>query len=309
VINEETRRQIPQMANAHFGNIGDIWKHLPLASILAMERPAMYWESHSGAAKYVLSSSPERDYGIFYFLKNVSRSRTLRLSAYYRTLEDLENLNGTVPSYPGSPLLAMMLLRAYAGSFLFCDIDARSLESVMDCAAWLNIDSGRILCIGGDGVAAILDRLDKTPEEEILDTFIFIDPFDIAGGVQRGDAPITLFCNAARAGAKTALWYGFSSREERNRCWDNMLEGLHACHVDASGTTLWCGEICLKSMDRLPSGLDTGVGGCGVLTANLDTNVASVCAELGSELARIYERARFPSGHSGAFDFNTVSMW
>jgi hypothetical protein len=33
------------MANTHYGEIGDIWKHLPLAEILAIERPRRYWES------------------------------------------------------------------------------------------------------------------------------------------------------------------------------------------------------------------------------------------------------------------------
>ena len=111
------------MANPHFGNIGDIWKHLPLAAILALERPARYWESHCGSARYTLSTSMGRDYGIFYFLKNVSRSDVLRSSAYNRTLEELEDMNGSAPSYPGSPLIAMMLLRNSAESFVFCDTD------------------------------------------------------------------------------------------------------------------------------------------------------------------------------------------
>gem|GEM_PF-3449085 len=36
-----------KMANKHFGSIGDIWKHLPLAEILEIERPRNYWESHA----------------------------------------------------------------------------------------------------------------------------------------------------------------------------------------------------------------------------------------------------------------------
>ncbi len=35
------------MANVHYGGIGDIWKHLPLAEILSIETPSTYWESHS----------------------------------------------------------------------------------------------------------------------------------------------------------------------------------------------------------------------------------------------------------------------
>jgi 23S rRNA (adenine2030-N6)-methyltransferase len=53
------------MANIHYGNIGDIWKHLPLAEILAIEAPSAYWESHAGSSHYALTHSPEREYGIF----------------------------------------------------------------------------------------------------------------------------------------------------------------------------------------------------------------------------------------------------
>ncbi len=38
------------MANRHFGRIGDVWKHLPLAEILLLETPRRYWETHAGSA-------------------------------------------------------------------------------------------------------------------------------------------------------------------------------------------------------------------------------------------------------------------
>jgi hypothetical protein len=54
------------MANIHYGNIGDVWKHLPLAEILSMEAPNTYWESHAGSSQYPLTHSAERDYGVFF---------------------------------------------------------------------------------------------------------------------------------------------------------------------------------------------------------------------------------------------------
>ena len=62
-------------------------------------------------------------------------------------------------------------------------------------------------------------------------------------------------------------------------------------------------------MDDPDFKVDPGVKGCGVLTANLSEKTTRGCADLGNELSRIYERAIFPTGHSGAFDFNTVSIW
>ena len=44
------------MANQHYGKIGDVWKHLPLAEILGMLKPTEYWESHAGSTRYPLSA-------------------------------------------------------------------------------------------------------------------------------------------------------------------------------------------------------------------------------------------------------------
>lgn len=297
------------MANPHFGNIGDVWKHLALAAILALERPGRYWESHSGAAKYALSSSLSRDYGIFYFLKNVSRSQMLRGSAYNRTLEEIEEMNGSIPSYPGSPLLALLLLRGYTETFIFCDTDPECTESINDCAAWLGINGRRLQCICKDGATALRGELERARDEDALDTLIFIDPFDPFDGLDLGDSAFDLFCHATLAGAKTVHWYGFSSGPERTACWDNILETLKAYEIDSSGSVLWCGEICLRLMDDPAFTLNPGVRGCGILTANLSDRSTRDCTDLGNELSRVYERAKFPTGQSGAFDFNTVSIW
>jgi len=51
------------VANRHYAKIADVWKHLPLTELLAVERPTRYLESHAGSAQYPLTASPERDYG------------------------------------------------------------------------------------------------------------------------------------------------------------------------------------------------------------------------------------------------------
>jgi 23S rRNA A2030 N6-methylase RlmJ len=297
------------MANPHFGNIGDIWKHVPLATILALERPAAYCESHSGSAKYVLSTSVERDYGIFFFLKNVSRSQALQSSAFNRTLEELEEMNGTVPSYPGSPLLALLLLRNCAESFVFCDTDRASMASIKECAPWIGVNDRRVQCVAGDGVAHLSNDLLQKSESELLNMLVFIDPFDPFDGLDLGASPMDLFCLAANAGARGVLWYGFHSGADRTGCWDNMLRTLRSYKIDSSSAVLWCGEICMKVLDDPDFNIDPGVKGCGILTAGLSDKTTSRCAELGKELSRIYQRSRFTSGHSGAFDFSTVSIW
>jgi 23S rRNA A2030 N6-methylase RlmJ len=75
------------MANPHFGNLGDVWKHVALAEALASERPLNYWETHAGSAIYLLSHSPARDYGAYYLLEGGRRSSILSQSPFYQELK------------------------------------------------------------------------------------------------------------------------------------------------------------------------------------------------------------------------------
>jgi len=101
------------MANVHYASIGDVWKHLPLAEILQIECPRRYWETHSGSSSYPLTRSPERDYGAFAFLERGGHSPELEGSSYRRLLA--RHVGGEVPTYPGSPLIAMELLGSAGG--------------------------------------------------------------------------------------------------------------------------------------------------------------------------------------------------
>jgi 23S rRNA (adenine2030-N6)-methyltransferase len=103
------------MANIHYARIGDVWKHLPLAEVLAVERPGSYWESHAGSSSYPLTRSPQRDYGVFLFLERADRSKALKGSAYRRLLY-LRESGGIPPAYPGSPMIAMEMLGGTGGA-------------------------------------------------------------------------------------------------------------------------------------------------------------------------------------------------
>lgn len=97
------------MANVHYGTIGDIWKHLPLAEILAIETPTRYWESHAGSSHYVLTHSPERDYGIFYFAHAASQSELLSHAVYLHLLKRYESKAVRSTSISNSSTLSMFL--------------------------------------------------------------------------------------------------------------------------------------------------------------------------------------------------------
>lgn len=66
------------MANPHFAKLADVGKHLPLAEVLSIERPANYWESHAGNAVYTMVDDAERGYGASPFVDAAPASRGCR---------------------------------------------------------------------------------------------------------------------------------------------------------------------------------------------------------------------------------------
>jgi 23S rRNA A2030 N6-methylase RlmJ len=77
--------------NRHFAELGDVWKHLPLAEILHMDPPRVYWETHAGSASYPLTESPSRLHGLFgscpslHTIQNCGAARTSRRLRMSRT--------------------------------------------------------------------------------------------------------------------------------------------------------------------------------------------------------------------------------
>jgi 23S rRNA (adenine2030-N6)-methyltransferase len=297
------------MANEHFGRIGDIWKHLPLAQILSIERPSRYWESHAGSAQYPLTHSPERDYGIFHLLQHADESGDLRSSAYWRLLDGLR-VKDSLPYYPGSPMIAMLLLQPDQVDYCFCDLDGESLTNILEHARRLGIRDSDINCVKDDGVPALFHAAEGLSTENAAHTFTHIDPYEPFDESGSGcPAPVDLFCGLSGRGLKTMLWYGFDSHEHRALCHDRIRRSLADANLDPASIGLWCGEIVLSIINEPNCQFDPGVrGGCGILTANLSAEAVSACLQLGKGLEPAYETTTLPTGHSGAVRFTTVSV-
>ena len=90
------------MANQHFANFGDAWKHLLLTEVSSL-RPGHYVQTHAGSAIYRLVDDVECGLGAEMFLSASSEIEPLRSSPCRRHI--LEFAHGAEPSYPGSPLL------------------------------------------------------------------------------------------------------------------------------------------------------------------------------------------------------------
>ncbi len=86
------------MANPHFANLGDVWKHLLLAEVISWLRPGHYVETHSGSATYRLVCDIERGLGVEMFLSASSEAEPLLSSPYRRYIREFAR--GSEPVVP-----------------------------------------------------------------------------------------------------------------------------------------------------------------------------------------------------------------
>ncbi|HNS21298.1 MAG TPA: 23S rRNA (adenine(2030)-N(6))-methyltransferase RlmJ [Sedimentisphaerales bacterium] len=286
--------------NVHHGKIGDIWKHLPLAEILSIEKPTRYWDSHAGSAEYPLTHSWERDYGVFHFLENAGQSADLCNSAFFRVLLGLQSGKANLCVYPGSPGLAMTLL-AQSAEYLFCNTDVRSIDSIRLVARTRGLSEARARCVLGDGVVTVQKALSELPARGLGKLFLHIDPYN---PLERGEGrqhAADLFFEAASKGVRTMLWYGWDTNGTHDHIWAQLAESFHSLKFTES-VSYWCGEI---SLVEAPNP-DPGVAGCGILCGNLSDASILACTRLGNSLATVYQDATLPGNRSGAIDFHTV---
>jgi hypothetical protein len=254
------------MANRHFAELGDVWKHLPLAEILRLNPPQHYWETHAGSPSYPLTASPTRVHGAPRFLTRAPFDPDLLRCSY------LEALQAEPGVYPGSPTLAFRELGANA-TYMFCDIDPVSAAALRTIGM-----HQRVRVVEGDGVAAIAseaERMDIEPKR----VFVHIDPYDPYERVSTGAmTPVELAGSLACRGYRLFYWYGYESIAERG--W-----AVHAISRLAPGINLWCGDMLMPAPFVFPE--RSGPWGCGVVMANMTAIEAGTCARLGTALERI----------------------
>jgi len=254
--------------NNHFAELGDVWKHLPLAEILRVDPPRAYWETHAGSASYPLTESPSRLHGALRFLSLAPYDTDLRSCAYLAALTHEPGM------YPGSATLAMRSLGTSA-NYLFCDVDPRSVASLLDAGGGLDV---RV--VDADGVSAI-EREAQLARVDARDVLVHVDPFEPFERVSRDSrTPVELAGWLADAGYRLVYWYGYDSVERRGWARD-VIAGL-APHAE-----LWCGDVLIPASLVYPG--RPGAWGCGVVLANAKEADTRVCERLGRALERISE--------------------
>ena len=291
------------MANSHYGNIGDVWKHLPLAEILEIESPSRYWESHAGSSHYALTHSPEREYGIFYFAHAASQSELLTHAVYPQLLKGYEQ-DGLLRLFPGSPLLAMTVLQPHHTAFLFCDIDQESLSAITDDGARVGLPQEAVQVVCGDGIGTLTHLLASLDALSMKTTFAHLDPYLPFAANAEGITSVDLFCEMSKRGGKTMLWYGFNSKGEQEHFHQQLQHAflVHTFHPTID--QLWCGEITLNAIHTPDYLFHPGVMGCGILLSNVGSASLTACKHLGEALETLYAEAPLPHQQSGALTFS-----
>jgi hypothetical protein len=261
-------RWMIEIMNNHFAELGDVWKHLPLAEILRLNPPRVYWETHAGSASYPLTESPSRLHGALRFLTLAPGDPDLEGCAYLAALRLVAGV------YPGSATLAMRALGRSA-SYVFCDVDPGSAASLRDAGAGLDV---RV--VDTDGVSAI-EREAQLAGVDAREVLVHVDPFEPFERVTPDSrTPVELAGWLAEAGYRLVYWYGYDSIERRGWARD-VIAGL------APHAQLWCGDVLMPASLVYHGRLKAW--GCGVVLANATETETGVCERLGRGLERMSE--------------------
>ena len=291
--------------NRYYGNIGDVWKHLVLAELLALEPPKRYWETHAGSASYPLTHSPDRDYGIYRFLERGGSVPELAGSRYAAELSRLSDGGKAPANFPGSALLAMQMLGDGA-DYLLCDLDPESVTSLRTAAAELGL-SEREVVREADGMTTVLEEARRLKGEpgEVVVTIDPFEPFEVAGGV----SALELAASLIEDDFKVIYWYGYDTPEQRAYPMGVLRE-----YARESGASVWCGDLMLvataghseQEVEELLAGAEGPGAGCGIVCANFLEASVERGTRLGEAVAKAWEDARLPNGSPGALEFLAV---
>jgi 23S rRNA (adenine2030-N6)-methyltransferase len=279
------------MANPHFGNIGDVWKHVVLAEVLEREPPAWYAETHAGSGAYAVVRSGERRYGFLRFLEVAPRLPLLARSRYRAIAASyVESDRGL---YPGSALLAMTML-GDASSYLLCDHDPGSVADLSGWSRELGLHNCEVA--ETDGIAAVAAWLSGESRRPAL---VHIDPFDQDARAPGGYSALELAARIADSGTGLVYWYGYGEPGAQGRA--------HKQLAALTRVPLWSGEVTVTGANDSLADLDRSatLRTFGIILANVQEGTADACAALGNALSCAYADAVLPDGAPGDLAFTS----
>ncbi|HVF07068.1 MAG TPA: 23S rRNA (adenine(2030)-N(6))-methyltransferase RlmJ [Actinomycetota bacterium] len=284
------------MANPHFGEIGDVWKHLVLGDVLDRVRPSRYWETHAGSGTYPLDRSWEREYGVFRLLREAPRAPAIAASRFLGLVRTLPPGDDGAERYPGSPRLAMEVLGGSA-TYLLCDLDPASVADLTRTARELDLQD-LVRAERADGLATAWASAQALAPDAATATLVLLDPFDATERSVDDMDSLDLFARLASGGFPTLMWLGYDDAAGRDGIRARArVDGApsHLFHVDTAHL-------------RGETTLNPGAPGCGMLLANVPVDVVDHVERLGRQLAACYDEALMPDGTPGGLRFMRVDL-
>jgi 23S rRNA A2030 N6-methylase RlmJ len=249
------------MANKHFGNVGDVFKHALLSVALGVMQPDQYIETHAGMYSYRADSAPERTHDFRWLLAAAEQER-YATDLYVMLLSDAVRQSGM---YPGSVALADMILPS-ASIIEPYDCD---LETSLDVKVALDFSQRKWIPTPiGDGLAAVDAQRDTLTPSHL----VFIDPFDAHAG---DPSSIKVFKKLAKRGIPVILWYPLLAPDDRLELPEKGLR----CE--------------LRTVGGVP-----GLHGCGMAFRNLSEEAEAAIYSEALEISRIL-RAPITVSHDG----------
>jgi 23S rRNA (adenine2030-N6)-methyltransferase len=263
------------MIYQHYGKIGDIWKHLPLCSVISIESPGVYVETNSAYCDYSLTKTKEQEYGIYNFIDKASDYQLFKDSEYYKLIQPYVNKD----RYLGSPGLAISMLKRTADKLIFFDTNNAALENIKSYAHQNNL-TDKISVFNQDSVIGLFDLLPDLPAS----TLIHIDPYYIDKQSTNGNTYMDLFIKASEQGLKCFLWYGFNTLDYKNQLNDFIKTKLFQSNISST----YCSELIMEVIQKDSILCNPGVLGCGILTSNLFKESYKIISEYSDLLINMY---------------------
>ena len=282
------------MTYTHFGKQAEVLKHLLLCELLRIEKPQVYVETNAACAQYALERTPEQEYGIYHFLKRAEAAEkeciperteyyhpqeALRRSFYYQQESEAMQAN----RYIGSPGLAMNILGDTA-RYIFFDIESEPLENVSQYAGTKELKEC-INLFNRDSIEGTLELLSSLPAS----SFLHIDPYEIDKPGRNGRTYLDVFIEAAKAGMRCFLWYGYMTLKDKRHLEELIAQSLPEAGIrNATGV-----ELTLKMIKEDIAESNPGVLGSGILGANLSEESNAVIQKYAAWLEEIYKDAKY----------------
>ena len=136
-----------------------------------------------------------------------------------------------------------------------------------------------------DSIEGTLELLSSLPAS----SFLHIDPYEIDKPGRNDRTNLDVFIEAAKAGMRCFLWYGYITLKDKRHLEELIAQSLPEANIrNATGV-----ELTLKMIKEDIAESNPGVLGSGVLGANLSEESNAVIQKYAAWLEEIYKDAKY----------------